>query len=578
MHKRAARLQALVVLLLLGVALVTFGQGRALAETRPKRNVQVYVPIVHIRPMIADTDLLITHLGLYQSVQDNSNEVSLVAGKPSLLRVFARASSGQGAPPVAEVVVRGYRGDRLLGELRLGPRAVPAEPAAAELLSTFNFDVPADWLQGELRLTAAIDQANTVAETDEANNELAETFTFRDVPPLDLTIVPIRYRDVVNGVTYFEDNHDPLSDWLLSAYPVKSVNVRYHTPYDFVGDLRQAADWQRLLSELTTLWAAEVGFGSSETYLGLIPVNAQGAPSWFVGGYSGLGWIGQRVSVVVDFGTETGPLAGHEIGHNFGRLHAPCGNPSNVDPHYPYPDASIGVFGVDMAEDALLDPHQARDMMSYCGPEWVSDYTYEALFDDHLAKSSQVGTMEPRLLVRATLTEDGRAEFLPSYLLDQTVFPTETDGEYQLEVVNRGGQSVARVPAQLLQADEAGIAARLLVAAVSPTLLGDDFSMRLIRNGVVLASQLWSPSERAASHSLTLTAAPGSGGMTLSWGSPEVPALVRVSYDGGHTRHVIALDYVGGEITLDRELIGRAMPQVEVVLADGRSATTTVSE
>ena len=42
----------------------------------------------------------------------------------------------------------------------------------------------------------------------------------------------------------------------------------------------------------------------------------------------------------------------HELGHNFGRNHAPCGSPPNVDPAYPYPGADIGTLGCDIFSPA----------------------------------------------------------------------------------------------------------------------------------------------------------------------------------------------------------------------------------
>jgi hypothetical protein len=73
----------------------------------------------------------------------------------------------------------------------------------------------------------------------------------------------------------------------------------------------------------------------------------------------------------------------HEVGHNHGRRHTPCGNPAGVDPEYPRAGALIGDWGWDVVDDVLVDPSRARDFMSYCGPEWVSDYSFSALFERH---------------------------------------------------------------------------------------------------------------------------------------------------------------------------------------------------
>jgi len=72
----------------------------------------------------------------------------------------------------------------------------------------------------------------------------------------------------------------------------------------------------------------------------------------------------------------------HEVGHAHGREHAPCGlfgQPS--DPQYPYPEARLGSWGYDIVEDVLVDPDEHADVMSYCSPPWVSDFTFGALLD-----------------------------------------------------------------------------------------------------------------------------------------------------------------------------------------------------
>jgi hypothetical protein len=70
----------------------------------------------------------------------------------------------------------------------------------------------------------------------------------------------------------------------------------------------------------------------------------------------------------------------HELGHNHGRKHAPCGDATNYDDHYPYYRGSIGVWGYDLVEKKIKDPRYYTDFMGYCYPRWVSDYTYSGIF------------------------------------------------------------------------------------------------------------------------------------------------------------------------------------------------------
>jgi hypothetical protein len=90
-----------------------------------------------------------------------------------------------------------------------------------------------------------------------------------------------------------------------------------------------------------------------------------------------------RAAVGVAFGEESqiaGETLPHEVGHNHGREHAPCGDAADVDPVYPYQGGLIGVWGYDRRDGSLLPPDLA-DIMGYCNPQWISDYTYQALLE-----------------------------------------------------------------------------------------------------------------------------------------------------------------------------------------------------
>ena len=65
-----------------------------------------------------------------------------------------------------------------------------------------------------------------------------------------------------------------------------------------------------------------------------------------------------------------------------GRGHAPCvengGSIEGVDRSFPYGDGSVGVWGWDSRDGTLQSPSD-KDVMGYCNPTWISDYTYRAL-------------------------------------------------------------------------------------------------------------------------------------------------------------------------------------------------------
>ncbi|MEM6993794.1 MAG: M66 family metalloprotease [Myxococcota bacterium] len=70
----------------------------------------------------------------------------------------------------------------------------------------------------------------------------------------------------------------------------------------------------------------------------------------------------------------------HELGHMHGLLHAPCGDPDDPDPRFPHPGAQITTEGYDFRTGQFV-PADHIDMMAYCYPRWVSDYSYRKLVD-----------------------------------------------------------------------------------------------------------------------------------------------------------------------------------------------------
>ncbi len=107
----------------------------------------------------------------------------------------------------------------------------------------------------------------------------------------------------------------------------------------------------------------------------------------------------------------------HELGHNMSLGHAPCGDAGGLDPFFPSTTAAIGIWGYDIDADRLI-PATHKDLMSYCNPQWISDYNFAKalryrLFDERPGVDAVPG---PSLLLWGGVGADGAPLLEPAFL------------------------------------------------------------------------------------------------------------------------------------------------------------------
>ncbi|MEW5741709.1 MAG: M66 family metalloprotease [Myxococcota bacterium] len=298
-------------------------------------------------------DLRISRVDFGQSVVKET--LALVEGKPALLRVSVLANE---ADLPARVAVEASKGGAALGSLPLtGPTLAPVAEDLSDLSKQYRVTLPPEWVTPGVRLEVKVDPDNALPETDEGNNTRAISPTVTRGHVLHLTAVPV----VQGGLTGSVRDVDAT---VTDVWPVKGVEAKTRAPYTFSGVLTGGGGtaWGALLDDLAQVKAAD---GSQRNYYGFVRVN-------YGSGIAGIGYLGQGVATGRD--DSLGTVA-HELGHNFGRPHAPCGGVAGADPNFPYAGAKIGSWGWNGAQ--LLSPTRYVDLMSYCSPEWVSDYSYE---------------------------------------------------------------------------------------------------------------------------------------------------------------------------------------------------------
>ena len=126
----------------------------------------------------------------------------------------------------------------------------------------------------------------------------------------------------------------------------------------------------------------------------------------------------------------------HELGHNLSLRHAPCGGAGGPDPGYPYDDGSIGAWGYDYRGDSLIDKDEAKDLMTYCPPEWVSDYHFTNAFGHRTAQEMSHGEARsrtgPSLLVWGARSPSGELSMDPALLVEGRSLLPEASGDYTL--------------------------------------------------------------------------------------------------------------------------------------------------
>jgi hypothetical protein len=100
------------------------------------------------------------------------------------------------------------------------------------------------------------------------------------------------------------------------------------------------------------------------------------------------------------------------------------------------------------------------DMMSYCDPEWISDYVYEALLSVHAAPAilqPDRSLNSTSLLVSGTIDAEGNVSLEPAFTLE---LPSRLPlpGSHTLELIDKRGVLLASYPFEpaVLHADRTG--------------------------------------------------------------------------------------------------------------------------
>lgn len=389
----------------------------------------------------AGLNLLIDGATLTQTVQTYGGTVQLIANKDALLRVFVKATQANAAAP--QVRARFYNGATLLSTLTISApgASVPTTVDQATIGSSWNTTVPASLLQPGVSMLLDVDPTNTVTESSETDNAFpasgsAQALNIVAVSTFQIRMIPVTQS--ANGLTgdVTGANKDQFLALLRKLYPVSAVDIDVRAAFTTSAPALDAGDangaWGQILSEINALRTADA---STRYYYGVVKVG-------YSSGVAGLGYVPGRAAIGWDYLPSGATVLTHEVGHNFGRYHAPCGGPGGVDPTYPYAGGAIGVYGYDLTTASLKLPTQA-DVMSYCSNVWISDYNYNAIFTYRQANPFIVSAAaaRPGLLIWGRIA-NGRVILEPAFdVVAPPSLPRRT-GRHRLELTGDRGETL----------------------------------------------------------------------------------------------------------------------------------------
>ena len=374
---------------------------------------------------------------LTQASQSLDHPVPLVAGEDALLRVFLKSDDGMEIP-MPPVRASFYRGGGIVYIAETSGEAsdVPASFEEETLTATANARVPGSAVMPGIEVVIEIDPDRTLDPALGIARRIPETgriaLDVRELPVFDLTLIPFLWVEGPDhSVLSAIDGITPESDLMWATrdlLPVSDLQLSVHAPVwtsvDPVSD-----NYDLLFLELDAIRAVE---GETGYHMGIF--RLAGPKSGLAGIAYTPGYL--SLSILDPY------VIAHELGHNLSLLHSPCGGPLGIDPYYPYEDGSIGVSGYDMMGESLVSS-QTSDLMSYCHPQWISDYSFSRALSHRLALGAAppppFAAATKGLLIWGGLNEDGELTLEPAFVVDAPLKLPDTDGPYTITGESEGG-------------------------------------------------------------------------------------------------------------------------------------------
>jgi hypothetical protein len=285
--------------------------------------------------------------------------------------------------------------------------------------------------------------------------------------PMELKVVFVPFHHLYGSIDRLADTSDAnmkiITDYLYEQNAASELIWEVHEP----------VLWELPMDNLGSVLGPTAALRDNEMafpnvyYHALFPVPGGGVAG--VAGVAsvpgpGKGEGNQRVSVTA-LGNSVQGAAGvvvHEVGHNEGMAHVYCpfAMAASPDPSYPYQNGLLGQWGFGIVSLKLYPPDNTYDYMTYCGPSWVSTWSWRKTFErirvltsweyeDQGGFDLTLGPLgfEERDLLIGSLNGDGTEFWWTSHgTLPSNADPYGSDYDHRVEL-RSGGETLEILPA-----------------------------------------------------------------------------------------------------------------------------------
>lgn len=370
-----------------------------------------------VTPTLAPAKVSISEVAIYQAVKISLSAdgarvaergAPVLAGRKGLIRVFLTPTEGFAAGPIAgELTIRAKDGTT---KVLKDTKSISKASTDASASSTLNFEVAAEDLTLGASYAVSVKDDNESSAAQIPVRYPAEASAFDDLSlqatgKVKVVVVPVRF-DADSSQRLPDVTDEQLAQYkktMMSLYPASDVEVTARAePLVWTRTIAaNGSGWSEILDAVTGLRRRDGADDETYYYGTFAPSSSfeRYCRSGCVTGLSGLvsdaSDAFMRASVGLGFtGEESANTMAHEIGHAHGREHAPCGGAGGPDRQFPYKQGGIGVWGYDINSKTFFSPTTGKDMMGYCEPAWISDYTYSALYDRIVSVEKVSTTMQ----------------------------------------------------------------------------------------------------------------------------------------------------------------------------------------